>query len=199
VTFIPFGLYRGVWRYAGARDGASVVGAVVISEVIAFLFLSATQVWADFPRSMFVLDALIALVLVGASRFAERALDRGLGGLLSRSEQRRTLIVGAGRAGRSLMRELRETAGERVVGLVDDDPALRRRRLQGTPVVGTIAEIGFAIGRTQPDAVLVTIPSAPRERLDLVLEACARAGIPCRFVRREIDLDPDAILGVVGE
>ncbi|HEY7207785.1 MAG TPA: hypothetical protein VH416_06045 [Gaiellaceae bacterium] len=196
-VFIPFGLYRGVWRYAGARDGASVVGAVVIAETIAFAFLSATQVWGDFPRSVFVVDALISIVLIGGSRFAERALDGGLGGLRARNAQHRTLIVGAGRSGRSLMRELRETPGERVVGLVDDNPTLRRRRIQGTPVLGGLPDIGWAIGRSEPHEVLVTIPQAPREQLDLVLEACERAGIPCRFVRRE-NLDPRVILGAAG-
>lgn len=198
-TFIPFGLYRGVWRYAGARDAASVASAVVVSELIAYGFLAATQSWGDFPRSVFVVDALLAVVLVGGSRFAERALDRGLGGLRERGLKHRTLIVGAGRGGRSLMRELRETAGERVVGLVDDDPQLRRRRLQGTPVLGGLDEIGYAIGRARPDAVLVTIPDAPRERLDLVLQACERAGVPCRFVRRDTDLDPRVVLGAAAE
>jgi UDP-GlcNAc:undecaprenyl-phosphate GlcNAc-1-phosphate transferase len=198
-AFIPFGLYRGVWRYAGARDGASVVGAVVISEVVAFAFLSATQAWEDFPRSTFVVDALLAMVLIGASRFGERALDRGLGGLRGQGDLHRTLIIGAGRSGRSLMRELRETPGERVVGLVDDDPMLRRRRIQGTPVLGTLDEIGWALGRARPDVVLVTIPDADRGRLDPVLEACERAGVPCRFVRREIDLDPRVVLGAAGK
>jgi FlaA1/EpsC-like NDP-sugar epimerase len=198
-TFIPFGLYRGVWRYAGARDAASVVGAIVVSEVLAFVFLAATQTWLDFPRSIFIVDALIATVLIGGSRFAERALDRGMTGIRARSAQNRTLIVGAGRSGRSLLRELRETPGERVVGLIDDDATLRRRRIQGAPVLGGLAEIGFAIGRSNPDTVLVTIPEAPRERLDLVLEACTRAGVPCRFVRREIDLDPSAVLGAAGK
>jgi UDP-GlcNAc:undecaprenyl-phosphate GlcNAc-1-phosphate transferase len=198
-TFIPFGLYRGVWRYAGARDGASVIGAVVVSELLAFGFLAATQPWGDFPRSAFVVDALLAIVLVGGSRFAERALDRGIGGFRDRTSKRRTLIVGAGRSGRSLMRELRETPGERVVGLVDDDRSLRRRRLQGAPVLGTLQEIGLAIGRTEPDLVLVTIPNAPRERLDLVLLACERAGVACRFVRRETDLDPRVVLGAAAE
>jgi hypothetical protein len=41
----------------------------------------------------------------------------------------------------------------------------------------------------------VTIPDAPRERLDLVVEACMRADVPCRFVRRETDLDPRVVLG----
>ena len=198
-TFIPFGLYRGVWRYAGARDAASVVGAVVVSELIAFGFLSATQPWGDFPRGAFIVDALLAIVLIGGSRFAERALDRGIGGFRDRTSKRRTLIVGAGRSGRSLMRELRETPGERVVGLVDDDRSLRHKRLQGAPVIGTLQEIGLALGRTEPDLVLVTIPNAPRERLDFVLQACERAGVACRFVRRETDLDPSVVLGAAAE
>ncbi len=198
-TFIPFGLYRGIWRYAGARDAANILAAVVVSEFVAFSFIAATQDFRDFPRSVFVVDALLAFVLIGGSRFAERALDRGLSGFRDRAHQHRTLIVGAGRTGRSLLRELRETPGERVVGLVDDDPALRRRRLQGTPVLGTLDEIGYVLGRAQPDAVLVTIPDAPRTRLDLVLEACERAEIACRFVRREIDLDPEVVLGATAE
>jgi hypothetical protein len=51
LAFIPFGLYRGVWRYAGARDAAAIVAAVVVSEVVAYLILDATQVWGGFPRA----------------------------------------------------------------------------------------------------------------------------------------------------
>jgi hypothetical protein len=41
----------------------------------------------------------------------------------------------------------------------------------------------------------VTIPDAPHTRLDGVVAACAGAGVDCRFVRREIDLDPQVVLG----
>jgi UDP-GlcNAc:undecaprenyl-phosphate GlcNAc-1-phosphate transferase len=194
-TFIPFGLYRGVWRYAGARDAASIVGAVVTSEVVAYLILEATQTWGTFPRSIFIIDALICTLVIGASRFWERAFVRGVSSLTGRGERRRTLIVGAGRGGRSLLRELRETAGEHVVGFVDDDQRLAGRRLQGTPVLGGLDEIERILSRARPDTVLVTIPEAPRERLGLVIDACALAQVPCRFVRRETDLDPRAVLG----
>jgi hypothetical protein len=43
--------------------------------------------------------------------------------------------------------------------------------------------------------VLVTIPDAPRDRLDAIVNACADAGVTCRLVRREIDLDPRVALG----
>jgi len=194
LAFIPFGLYRGVWRYAGARDAASIVAAVVVSEVVAYLILDATQTWGPFPRSVFIIDALICTVLIGASRFWERAFVRGVSSLTGRNERHRTLIVGAGRGGRSLLRELRETPGEQVVGFVDDDPRLSRRRLQGVPVLGDTTEIEQILSKARPDTVLVTIPDAPRERLGLVVDACALAQLPCRFVRRHTDLDPDIAL-----
>lgn len=199
LAFMLFGLYRGVWRYAGARDAASIFTAVLVSEALAFLFLSATIAWNDFPRGIFIIDVMLCSLLIGAARFWERAAARGVSALLGRSDQHRVLIVGAGRSGRSLLRELRETPGERVVAFLDDDRSLRHRRIQGVRVAGALDEVGWALGRLNPETVLVTIPGAPRERLDAVVEACGRAGIPCRFVRRHIDLDPAVVLDAVVE
>jgi UDP-GlcNAc:undecaprenyl-phosphate/decaprenyl-phosphate GlcNAc-1-phosphate transferase len=194
VMFIIFGLYRGVWRYAGARDAASVLAAIVLSEGAAFLFTWATVPWNGFPRGTYLIDVILCSFLIGASRFSERAVARAISTFVGRGMQRRVLIVGAGRSGRSLLRELRETSGERVVGFVDDSATLRRRRIQGVSVAGSLEEIGWIIGRLSPDAVFVTIPDAPRDRVDAIVEACRRAGVPCNFVRRQIDLDPAVVL-----
>ena len=194
VMFIVFGLYRGVWRYAGARDAASVLAAIVLSEGAAFLFTWATVPWNGFPRGTYLIDVILCSFLIGASRFSERAVARAISTFVGRGMQRRVLIVGAGRSGRSLLRELRETSGERVVGFVDDAATLRRRRIQGVSVAGSLEEIGWIIGRLSPDAVFVTIPDAPRDRVDAIVEACRRAGVPCNFVRRQIDLDPAVVL-----
>jgi FlaA1/EpsC-like NDP-sugar epimerase len=104
------------------------------------------------------------------------------------------LIVGAGRGGRSLLRELRETPGERVVGFIDDDPGLRSRRLNGVRVFGGASAISTALDRAKPDIVLITIPDAPAARLAAIVAACEAREIACRVVRREIDVDPRAIL-----
>ena len=81
--------------------------------------------------AIYVTDALICLVLIGASRFWERAVVRGLQSFGGRGARKRTLIVGAGRGGRSLLRELRETPGEVVVGFVDDDAGAARAAAPG--------------------------------------------------------------------
>jgi len=198
LAFIPFGLYRSVWRYAGAREVVVIATAVILSELVALAFMVLTQDLRDFAPSFFVVNALLCTALVGASRLAERAIVSGVRSVRDRSG-RRTLIVGAGRTGRSLMRELRETPGERVLGFVDDNPRLRRRRLHGVPVLGSTAELAGLLARAQPDLVFVTIPNAPRELLDGVVRACADAGIDCRFVLREIDLDPRVVLGSSAE
>jgi UDP-GlcNAc:undecaprenyl-phosphate GlcNAc-1-phosphate transferase len=199
VVFVLFGLYRGVWRYAGARDAATIFGAVVVSEGAAFLFIWATVPWNGFPRGIFAIDVLLCSLLIGVSRFWERAVAHALRWFVDRDAQQRTLVVGAGRSGRSLLLELRESREIRVIGFVDDDPRLRHRRIQGIPVVGRLAEIGWAVGRYAPDTVLVTIPDAPRPLLDGIVEACTRADVSCRFVRRQIDLDPAAVLAPVAE
>jgi FlaA1/EpsC-like NDP-sugar epimerase len=193
LAFIPFGLYRSVWRYAGSRDVVAIVSAVVVSEVVAFAYIGVTHSFGDFSRAFFVVDALLCTAAIGASRFAERFIVRGVRSYRDRTG-RRTVIVGAGRTGRSLQRELRETAGERVLGFVDDNPRLRRRRVQGTRVLGGTHELPRLLEEHVVDIVLVTIPDAPQERLNEVVTACGDAGIDCRFVRREIDLDPRVIL-----
>ena len=79
-----------------------------------------------------------------------------------------------------------------MVGFIDDDPQLWRRRLQGAPVLGSADESARIIVEAQPDQVLVTIPNAPRERLDFVVDACARAGVQLHFVRRHFEPEPAA-------
>jgi len=192
LAFILAGLYRSIWRFAGSRDLAAIGVAAIGSEAVAAGYVGLSNGFGDFSRSFFLIDALFAATLVAASRFGQRAL---VGARPMRmGPQRRSLIVGAGRTGRSLMRELRETPGERVVGFVDDNPRLRRRRLHGIPVIGGTHELPALLGRHEADILFVTIPNAPRERLDAVVAACADADVVCRFVRREIDLEPNVVL-----
>jgi UDP-GlcNAc:undecaprenyl-phosphate GlcNAc-1-phosphate transferase len=193
LTFVPFGLYRSVWRYAGARDAALVFAAVVVSEAIAFAVVDATRTLGDFPTSIFVTDALLCAVLVGAARFGERAFAVLLTGIAGRGQQRRVLIVGAGRSGRSLLRELRETPNERVVAFVDDDPRLRGRRIHGVRVTGPSSDLGAVLKRSAADAVVVTIPGAPAERLAAIVEACERADVPVTFAQRRFTELPPAL------
>src|SRR5262245_3854069 len=190
VFFVALGVYRRVWRFATARDIVPIVIGCFGSAVVAYLILIALRPIGSFPAiEIFVVDAILCTLLVGASRLALRLLPETFG---PRGDRRRVLVVGAGRAGRSLARELREDRDARVVGFLDDNPRVRRRRILGVSVVGSLDETDRAIANTRADEVLVSIPGAPRERLDLVTQAAESAGVPCRLVRRHVELSATA-------
>jgi UDP-GlcNAc:undecaprenyl-phosphate GlcNAc-1-phosphate transferase len=196
LLFVLFGIYRRVWRFAGARDWLALGAAVALSAPIALGILTLTHDVGDFPQEVFLVDALLCLVLVGASRMALRALPL----LQDRvGERHRVLLVGAGRSGRALARELNETPGEHVVGFLDDNGRIRRRRIQGITVVGGLSETAHALAALEPDEVLVTIPDADEAGLDAVVAACEAAGITCRFVRRETTVERPALVEATGD
>jgi UDP-GlcNAc:undecaprenyl-phosphate GlcNAc-1-phosphate transferase len=185
VLFVGLGVYRRVWRFATARDAIPIGLACLASAAVAYLVLVALRPIGSFPAvEIFVVDALVATLLVGGSRLSLRLLPELQG---HRTHRRRVLVVGAGAAGRGLARELRETHEARVVGFLDDNPRVRRRRILGITVVGSTDEAARAIASTRAEEVLVTIPDAPQARLDSVVRASEAAGIPCHIVRRRTE------------
>lgn len=185
VLFVALGVYRRVWRFATARDAIPIAVACIASSGVAYLVLVALRPIGSFPATeIFVVDAILCTLLVGASRLALRLLPEVRG---RRVPRRRVLVAGAGQAGRSLARELRETHEAQVVGFLDDNPRVRRRRILGISVVGSLDEADRAIASTRAEEVLVTIPDAPSDRLDAVVRAAETAEIPCRIVRRSVE------------
>jgi FlaA1/EpsC-like NDP-sugar epimerase len=69
------------------------------------------------------------------------------------------------------------------VGFLDDNPRLRRRRVQGVPVLGAVGDAAGALETTRADELVVTIPDAPPERLEALGRACDAVGVPHRVVR----------------
>ena len=190
VLFVLFGIYRRVWRFASAHDLLAIVGAVGLSTPITIAIVRAVRPLDEFPLEIFLVDALLCAVLVSGSRLAFRVLAEtgGRGG-----DRTRVLIVGAGRSGRALARELADD--HRIVGFLDDNPAVRRRRVLGVKVLGGVDEAAELISATRPDDVLVTIPSIATQRLDALVTACVEAGAECRIVRREIATAPSLVKG----
>jgi UDP-GlcNAc:undecaprenyl-phosphate GlcNAc-1-phosphate transferase len=185
VCFVALGVYRRVWRFATARDVVPIAVACGASAVATFLIISALRPLGPFPAvEVLTVDAVLCTVLVGGSRLTLRLLPeaRALW-----SPRRRVLVVGAGRSGRALARELHDGHEVRVVGFLDDNPRVRRRRIQGISVVGALDETSRAISHARADEVLVTIPDAEAGRLGAVVRASEEAGIPCRIVRRRTE------------
>ena len=186
VSFVAAGIYRRIWRFASAHDLVAIAAACAASGLAALGVVSLLWPLNGFDWKVFPLDAVLCAVLVAGSRLALR-LRPHAGGVRRDGPRRRVLLVGAGRSGRSLARELREDVAVRVVGFLDDNPSVRRRRVHGIVVLGALDEIGAALESARPNEVLITIPNVETERLDRVTRACASAGVPCRLVQRHTE------------
>jgi UDP-GlcNAc:undecaprenyl-phosphate/decaprenyl-phosphate GlcNAc-1-phosphate transferase len=174
VAFVAMRIYRRAWRYAIAGDVVALVIACLCSQFVAVGILVATRNLGDFPGTIFVIDLVAFSALVVAARLGQRLLPSAGG------ERHRVLIVGADARGRGVARSLRD-GGARVVGFVDDDERLQRRRVQGVPVVGTTANVAEALGELGPDEVIMAADSAAPAELESLRRACNEAGVPLRL------------------
>jgi FlaA1/EpsC-like NDP-sugar epimerase len=93
-----------------------------------------------------------------------------------------TLIVGAGSAARTLMRDLRTCPdyGLRPVGFLDDDPGIRS--VFGTPVLGTLADLGRVVREHQIQAIIIAIPSLPPAAHSRLIRAATDTGAHVRYL-----------------
>jgi FlaA1/EpsC-like NDP-sugar epimerase len=93
-----------------------------------------------------------------------------------------TLIVGAGSAARTLMRDLRNCPdyGLRPAGLLDDDPGIMS--VFGTPVLGGLADLRRVVRDHQIQAIIIAIPSLPPAELSLLVRAAADTGAHVRYL-----------------
>jgi len=156
-TFVPFGLYGSVWQYTSLWDLRNLVFAVLCGT-IAFVAIVRFGLGHDnYPRSVYLIDPLLVIVMSGGLRVARR-----LGSASTSGENvKRVLIYGAGDAGERLVHELRETQtfGYQPVGFIDDDRHKTGQRIHGVKVLGTREDLPAIMRTTMPDTVIIAMPS----------------------------------------
>ena len=94
----------------------------------------------------------------------------------------RTLVVGAGEAGRTLTRALRHSPsyGLQPIGFLDDSPALTR--VAGLPVFGVISALAEVARAQRAEACVVAIPSLAASKVAAIIEAGRGAGLHVRYL-----------------
>jgi FlaA1/EpsC-like NDP-sugar epimerase len=158
VSFIPFRLYEGLWRYTGVWDLRNIVLAVLTGSGTFYLLTRWLLAPRDYPAAVLLMDSILLVSCLGGVRLIGR-IYRDLGRM---ERQRKVLVYGAGDAGEMIVRDMqlnREHEYE-PLGFVDDDPAKVGRRIHGLKVLGTGAELGRIIAETRPHAVVVAMPRA---------------------------------------
>jgi FlaA1/EpsC-like NDP-sugar epimerase len=174
------GLYKSVWRFASIPDlwnisRAAVVGALAIGLAL-FLYSRLEGV----PRTTLILYPVFLTILLGGPRLAYRMLkDHGLN-IRRLAGNKRVLVLGAGRAGEMLARDMIRDGDYVPAGFLDDNPRLKGTKVHGFPVLGTIDQLEQVVQKETVDVVVIAIPSASNAQMRHVVEVCERADIPFR-------------------
>ncbi len=182
------GLYRGLWRFASVPDLWNILRAAVIGGLAVSLALFLFNRLDGVPRTTLALYPLFLVFLLGAPRLIYRVWkDRGLH-LSSAPECKRVLILGAGRAGEMLVRDMRRDNECVPVGFLDDNPQLKGAKVHGMPVLGTLDQVARVVDDMGVDVVVIAIPSASNAQVRRVVELCEQAGVVFRILPRMQDL-----------
>ena len=190
VVFYASGLYQKWWRYVSGRDFLLIFRAVAIASAILVVFFAVAKPFAHtLPRAVEVTDFVLTMMLIAGARLAVRLIvERPSRG--TRLPKHEVLVVGAGSGGQMVVRELQlnPNLGATAIGFVDDDPRKRGMRMLGLKVLGSTKEIVRILDETEPDEVVIAIPSAPGQLRGQVVSACREREIRVRTLPTVFEL-----------
>lgn len=177
IGFAVMGVYRGIWHQISLADvhrllKATLVGTLITVAVIVFGYRE-----AEFSRSVFVLDGLLAALLATGVRMSFRSLDQVRRSLNGKGA--RALIYGAGSGGELTVRELHSNPSLALepIGFLDDDPLKRGCLVQGLPVIGSVTDLDRAITRYGVNKLILSTSKVAGGRKLMVAQMCRTRGI----------------------
>ncbi len=152
------------WRYTGPHELLTIAKANIVASAIVFLVIHLVNpgnLFAGFPRSIFVADFVLAVFLINGFRLLKRFYLHYTQRLCSFGK--RTLIVGAGDAGELIVRDMCHHRDNTLspLGFIDDDPGKLGLEIHGLKVLGKTKDIPKLVEQLKIQSILVAIPSAP--------------------------------------
>ncbi len=178
LTFWAFGLFHGILRYAGIREVRAIVQAVTIA-IAALVVMGVLVPVLQLPRSIYVGQWLLCILVSSGLRLTVRIVRER-----TRSpsiDRRSAVLIGAGDAGDSLLRDVERTptAVFEVVCALDDSPSKAGGVVRGIPVLGAIDEAGLrrAIDKYGAELAILAMPGATGPRVREIVELCRRLGL----------------------
>nr|WP_242841304.1 nucleoside-diphosphate sugar epimerase/dehydratase [Ruminococcus sp. NK3A76] len=176
-VFRAFKLYNSIWRYASIVELLRIIYATAVTGLIHTVLI--TFIFGRMPLTYYCLGIMIQFVFTLGIRFCYRFF------IVLRQKRRksarpasRVMIIGAGEAGRVIIRELLRSGDveDIPVCIIDDDPSKWHRSIEGVPVVGGREDILSAAQRYKIEKIYFSIPAASKKTKRDILSICSESG-----------------------
>ncbi len=173
VLFWLFHMYQSLWEYAGAPEVVNMVLACVSSAVSQMVIVHAFLHWG-YPRSSYVFFGGFLLMFVALSRFFYRAFRTFIEKRTDTAKSVNVMVIGAGDAGNSLIREMKSSSyiQKNALCVIDDDKSKIGNYIHGVKVVGGREDILENVARYHIDEIIIALPSVSKAAVREILEIC---------------------------
>lgn len=176
ILFSLLRLYRSLWEYASIDELVNLVLAAFSATVVGFLLCLLMDVYM--PRSLPVLNIIFLFLGISGIRYTYRILRR-----IHKmpKNQRITMLIGAGAGGAMVLRELQhsEKSQNKVVCIIDDDPAKIGSSLLGVRIVGNRSVIERYVEKYHVTDIILAIPTGSYKNRREIIDICQRT--KCRI------------------
>src|SRR5215470_5946959 len=139
-TIGRFGLLHGWWRYSGVSDVLDILKAITLGSAVFLVFMRFALGVTSFPRSIYILEAVLSAALLAGVRLFSRVLaDSVRHDVTSR---KKVMLIGAGVAAQMVIREIKRLGNSyEAVGCVDDERSKLGIKIHGVPVMGSVDQL----------------------------------------------------------
>ncbi|MBI5633948.1 MAG: polysaccharide biosynthesis protein [Nitrospirae bacterium] len=179
VMYAGFGLYKDLWKYSSVRDLVKLVWTVLLGSVLFFVLVRLIAADPRYPRSIYVLDGLLLLMISGGTRLGFRVFREYLEKQVSSSK---VLIIGAGDAGEMIVRDMLNNPRYKIepIGFIDDAPHKKGMQIHGLPIFGPRERIAEVVMRHRPDEILIALPAMSTKVIREIYEFCKQFNLPVK-------------------
>lgn len=183
--FIVLGLYKSILKYTSVIDLIKIIVAVMVNFVAVGTFSILTNQEIIGLRYVTILSMFLLLFL-SFVRFTTRLFVQIKNNELftMKEKQNNVMIVGAGDAGTTILRELLNTdkIERNPVCFIDDDPKKTNTTIMGVPVVGVKETIPENAIKYNVKEIIVAVPSLPKKEQQVLLKIAEKTNCKVSFI-----------------
>ncbi len=176
--FLRAGLYKGLWRYASISDLIKIINTTTLGSITFFLIVRYLIGDTDYPRSIYILDLLLIIVISGGSRLLVRLVREYV---FLEPSRKKMLIIGSGSSGEMIVREMKSNPEclYEPIAIIDDDIQKKGLTIHGVPIMGTTDILPEIIEKNKPDEILIS-PMDIQKPIKDIYEICKPFNIPLK-------------------
>ncbi len=173
VTYSVLKLYTSVWKYASVIELIDIILSNIAFIVITSIYKSIFLI--KLPISFYLIEFFLLVMLTCITRLGYRVIRTLYIKIKNRKNSKKTMLIGAGDAGRMIIDEIYNNAeafDSKIVCVIDDNKGKVGHYIKGFKIEGSTKDIERLAKKHEIEEIIIAIPSASKERIDKIVTEC---------------------------